>query len=131
MLVWLCKGMTWSSSWWHNLSRRHHTVQNTVYHENLFRCGTIIHQEPQQYSNYLWVGRRGQSLSPGRVKNVIFSTSFRPVLRPTQPPIQWVPEDLFMGVKQPGSDAHHLPPSSSKVKEMWIYTSTPPYAFMV
>jgi hypothetical protein len=29
--------------------------------------------------------------SPGKVKNFLISTSSRPVLRPTQPPIQWVP----------------------------------------
>jgi hypothetical protein len=30
----------------------------------------------------------------------------------------------------PGHDADHSPPASAKVKKMWIYTSTPPYAFM-
>jgi hypothetical protein len=34
------------------------------------------------------------------------------------------------GVKQQGCDADHSPPSSAEVKKMWIYTSTPPYAFM-
>jgi hypothetical protein len=49
----------------------------------------------------------------------IFSTSYRPALGSTQPPIQWVP----------GCEAD-LPPASAEVKKMWIYTSTPPYAFM-
>jgi hypothetical protein len=31
----------------------------------------------------------------------LFSTSPIPVLGPTQPPVQWVPEDLFTGVRQP------------------------------
>jgi hypothetical protein len=30
-----------------------------------------------------------------------------------------------------GREADHSPPTSAKVKRMWIYTSTPPYAFMV
>jgi hypothetical protein len=35
----------------------------------------------------------------------------------------------FPGVKRPGREADHSPPSSAEVKKMWIYTSTPPYAF--
>jgi hypothetical protein len=34
--------------------------------------------------------KRGRSWSPGRVKNFLFSTSFRQVLGPTQPTIQSV-----------------------------------------
>jgi hypothetical protein len=55
----------------------------------------------------------------------IFSTSSRPALGPTQSPIQWVP-----GVKQQRREADHSPPASAEVKKMWIYISTPPYAFM-
>jgi hypothetical protein len=55
----------------------------------------------------------------------IFSTSSRPTLGSTQPPIQWV-----SGVKRPGREADHSPPASAEVKKMWIYISTPPYAFM-
>jgi hypothetical protein len=60
----------------------------------------------------------------------IFSTSSRPALRSTQPPIQWVPGALSPGVKRPGRDADHSPRTSAEVKKMWIYTSTPTYAFM-
>jgi hypothetical protein len=28
-------------------------------------------------------------------------------------------------------EANHSPPTSAKVKKMWMYTSTLPYAFMV
>jgi hypothetical protein len=31
----------------------------------------------------------------------------------------------FPGVKRPGSEADHSPPTSTKVKKIWIYTSTP------
>jgi hypothetical protein len=36
---------------------------------------------------------------PGRVKNFLFSVSFRPALWSTQPPIQWVPGALSLGGK--------------------------------
>jgi hypothetical protein len=40
----------------------------------------------------------------------------RPVLGPTQPPIQWVP-GLSRGVKRLGRGVDHRPPSSAEVKE--------------
>jgi hypothetical protein len=74
--------------------------------------------------------RGGLSSGPGGVKNFLLSRSSRPALRCTQPPIQWVPGTLFPGVKRPGREVDHSPPTSAEVKKMWIYTSTPPYAFM-
>jgi hypothetical protein len=50
--------------------------------------------------------KRGRSLSPGRVKNVLFSTSSRPILGPTQPPIQWVPGALSPEVKRQGRETN-------------------------
>jgi hypothetical protein len=47
----------------------------------------------------------------------LFTTASRMALGPTQPPIQWVPGALSLGVKQPGHEADHSPPSSAKVKE--------------
>jgi hypothetical protein len=63
-------------------------------------------------------------------KNFLFSTSSRPVLGSTQPPIQWVPEALSPRVKRQGREADHSPPASAEVKKIWFSTSTPPYAFM-
>jgi hypothetical protein len=37
--------------------------------------------------------------------------------RPTQPPIQWVPGTLSLGVKQMWREADHSPPPSAEVKE--------------
>jgi hypothetical protein len=34
------------------------------------------------------------------------------------------------GLKRPGREANHSPPTSAELNKMWIYTSTPPYAFM-
>jgi hypothetical protein len=56
----------------------------------------------------------------------LFTTLSRPVLGPTQPPIQWIPGALSLGVKRERREADHSPPSSSEVKNAWSYTSTPP-----
>jgi hypothetical protein len=47
----------------------------------------------------------------------LFDTVFRPAVGPTQPPIQWVPGALSLGVERPGREADHSPPSSADVKE--------------
>jgi hypothetical protein len=49
----------------------------------------------------------------------IFTTAFRTALGPTQPPIQWVPDALSVGLKRPGREADHSPPSTAEVKE-WV-----------
>jgi hypothetical protein len=49
----------------------------------------------------------------------LFTTMSRPALGPTQPPIQWVPGALSLGVKQLGCEVDHTPLSSAEVKE-WI-----------
>jgi hypothetical protein len=64
------------------------------------------------------------------VRSRIFSMSSSPVLGPTQPPIQWVRGVVFPRVKRPGRETGHSPRTSAEVKKTWIYTSTPPYAFM-
>jgi hypothetical protein len=74
---------------------------------------------------------KGPNSSPGRDKNFLFSMSSRPTLGPTQPPIQWLPRVLSRGVKRPGREADHSPPSNAEVKNTWRYTYTSPYGFMV
>jgi hypothetical protein len=59
-----------------------------------------------------------------------FSTSSRPVVGPTQESIQWVPGALSSGVDRPWLEADYSPPSGTEVKSIYIYTSTPTYAFM-
>jgi hypothetical protein len=56
----------------------------------------------------------------------LFTTASRPALGPIQPPIQWVPGALSLGVKRPVREADHSPPSSAEVKNAWSYTSTSP-----
>jgi hypothetical protein len=49
----------------------------------------------------------------------LFTTASRTAMGPTQPPIQWVPGALFLGVKWPGREADHSLLSSAEVKE-WV-----------
>jgi hypothetical protein len=49
----------------------------------------------------------------------LFTAASRTALGSTQPPIQWVPGDLSLGVKRPGRGADHSPTSSAEVKE-WV-----------
>jgi hypothetical protein len=56
----------------------------------------------------------------------LFATVSRTALEPTQPPFQWVPGALSLGVKRPEHEADHSPPYGADVKDAWSYTSTPP-----
>jgi hypothetical protein len=61
----------------------------------------------------------------------LFTTASRTALGPTQPPIQWVPESLSLGVKRPGGEACHSPPSNSEVNVRGAISPFPKFAFMV
>jgi hypothetical protein len=63
--------------------------------------------------------------NPGRGKIFLFFTMSRPALRPTHPPIQWVPGALSPGAKRPGRKADHSPPSSAEVKNGGAIPSFP------
>jgi hypothetical protein len=70
---------------------------------------------------------------PVRGNIFLFSTSRRVVQIGSPPPpasIQWVPGALPPGLKLPGHESDHSPPTSAEVKKTWIYTSTPLYAFV-
>jgi hypothetical protein len=76
--------------------------------------------------------RAGRSWFKGSIPGErlgIFLFVFRPALGPTQPPIKWVPGLLSVGVKWPGREADHTPPSSAEVSA-WSYTSTPQSVFI-
>jgi hypothetical protein len=56
----------------------------------------------------------------------LFTTASRMALGPSQPPIQWVPGALSLGVKRPGREADHSPPSSAEIKErLELYLHSP------
>jgi hypothetical protein len=56
----------------------------------------------------------------------LFTTASRMVLGPIQPPIQWVPEALSLGVKWPECEADHSPLSVLRSRMCGANTSTPP-----
>jgi hypothetical protein len=60
----------------------------------------------------------------------LFTTTSRTALGPTQPPIQWVPGALSLGVKRLGREAEHSPHLEPRSKNEWSYISTLQYAFM-
>jgi hypothetical protein len=60
----------------------------------------------------------------------LFTTLSRPALGPTQPPIQWVPGVLYLGVRRPGREADHSPPTSAEVENAWRYIPIPQYDFL-
>jgi hypothetical protein len=47
----------------------------------------------------------------------LFTTTSRPVLGRTEPPIRWLPGALSLRVKRPAREADHSPASSAEVKE--------------
>jgi hypothetical protein len=59
----------------------------------------------------------------------LFAIASRTALGSTQPPLQWVPGSLSLGVKRLGREAVHSPPSSVEVKEwveLYLYSSNTP-----
>jgi hypothetical protein len=60
--------------------------------------------------------------------NIVPFTIFRLAVGPTQPPIQYIPEVLSLGVKRSKYEANHSPPSSAG-QQWWSCTSTPLYIF--
>jgi hypothetical protein len=54
---------------------------------------------------------------PVGARNFRLTTTPRPALGPTQLSVQWLPVALSLGVKRPGRETDHSPPSSTEVKE--------------
>jgi hypothetical protein len=56
----------------------------------------------------------------------LFSSASRTALGPIQPPIQRVPGAHSLGVKRPGRESDHSPPSSAEVKDcVELYLHSP------
>jgi hypothetical protein len=70
-----------------------------------------------------WLGHglddKGSIPGKGREGIFLFASSY-----------QMGTEAFSLGVKRPGRESDHSPPSSAEVKNAWSYISTPQYAFM-
>jgi hypothetical protein len=83
-----------------------------------------------EYHKIYWLGRWVETglgfYSRRGLGILIFTTASRTALGPTQSRIQWVQVPLSLGVKQPGREADHFPPSSTEVKErVELYLHSP------
>jgi hypothetical protein len=67
---------------------------------------------------------------PAELGIFLFTTASRPALGPTQPPIQWVPGALSLGVKRPGREADQSPVSSAEVRMRGAIPPLPEYVLM-
>jgi hypothetical protein len=78
-------------------------------------AGAGVAQSVQCLTTGWMTGRSG--FDPRQRQRIFpLSSVSRPALRPTQPPVQWVPGVLSPGVKaRPGRDADHSPLSSAEV----------------
>jgi hypothetical protein len=61
-------------------------------------------------------GLDGRGWIPCRDKVFLFSIASGPALRPKSSPIQWVQSAISMGLKGPGREAEHSPPTSTEIK---------------
>jgi hypothetical protein len=102
-----------------------HVLPNTelITHSSVGRCALPASEnKPQQISSsLLLVGPpRGRIRVPVGAR-FFFPTSSRRIREPTHPPIQWVPGALSPRVKRPGREADYSPPTTAKVKNIWLY----------
>ena len=62
--------------------------------------------------------------------NDLFFKSCGSALWPTQTAFQWLTRTLPEGVKRPGREGDHSPPTSVEIENKWSYKSTPPPSIM-
>jgi hypothetical protein len=91
---------------------------------------TVIYRDSNRVPSNVWMVGVLEFDSRRRLGIFLFTIVSRTALGPTQPPIQWIPGALSLGVKRPGREADHSSPSSAEVNNAWSYTSTLQYVFM-
>jgi len=62
---------------------------------------------------------------------MLLLSAFQTGSGPNQPSFQWVLGPLPPGVEWPGYEMDNLPTYSTKVKNVWNYTSIPHYVLMI
>jgi hypothetical protein len=73
-----------------------------------------------------WTGWPGFNSWKGEWWELFFHYHIQTSTGPNQFSVQWVPESLTLGVKRPGLEANHSPPSGAEVKNACNHTSTSP-----
>jgi len=110
--VWGWRKMA-KNSWTDHVRNEEVLLRGEEYHTNNRKKGGP--RLLSRYSDCLRDGRSGDRIPVGRD----FPHLSIPALRPTQPPVQWVP-GLSRGKVRPGCDADPSPPSSAEVKNRVI-----------
>jgi hypothetical protein len=115
-------GFSWT------LNTKQKTLRNIkIRSENIFQiCPFLFGAGVAQYS--VWIQTRPVFDTRQRQRMFPLTSVSRPTLRPTQPPVQWVPGVLSLGGKeQPGCDADHSPHlmPKSRISKGYIPGSTP------
>jgi hypothetical protein len=124
-------GKTQTTLWWHT-NHPLKPIGTYVYHL-ILRISKAAFVSWVAQSVWLRGGRPdGLSSIPGRGERIFPLTSeSRPALRPTQPPVQWVPGDISPGLRRGRGvtlTTHpHLVPRSRMSRS---YTSSPTSAFV-
>jgi hypothetical protein len=89
-----------------------------IWYANIFNSVTLF---CESWDNSVGIvtdcGLDDQGSNPGGSWEFFTVTLSKPALGPTQPPIQWIPGALSLGVKWLGHGADHSPPSGVEVKE--------------
>jgi hypothetical protein len=84
-----------------------------------------------KYRDWLWTEfQRGRSSSSARRKIFLFATFSRPLLGPSQSNKNNGYLGIFPGAHRLEREADHPLPTNAEVKNVLIYTSSPPYTFM-
>jgi hypothetical protein len=88
-------------------------LRNLYTSPNIIRV--VIAQSVWRWATGWTVGVRG--FDSRRGLGIFLFAASRTALGPTQPPLQWIPRSLSLGVKRPGRESDHSPPPSAEVKE--------------
>jgi hypothetical protein len=60
--------------------------------------------------------------NPSWANILLYSSTSRPALGPTKPPIQVVPRSISKGIKRPGREADNSHPSSREYVDLYIHS---------
>jgi hypothetical protein len=93
-------------------------IMPIVIYYSLFSLVTANRDSSVGIAMGYWLDDRGSRVGfPAGLGIFLLTTTSRTVVGLTQPHIQWVPGSLPLGVKRPGRETNHSPPSSAEVKE--------------